>query len=208
MVPGHRPRCSGTLFCQALRSQKPSTGSSIPACSNASEAVLLFVLYGLRLLGGVLARFGIPVGSQQAADMDETLGMCEAQSTHAGEAKFHATSLETLVEGAIAALGTSDIRPVTSTLPRSGAPLQPYTIRAVRPIDGSRFVACHSGHYPYTVYLCHDTGDVRAYMADMEGANGGGALTLAIVCHTDTSLWNPEHLSFKQLGTKPGGKPV
>ncbi|TVU06426.1 hypothetical protein EJB05_49639, partial [Eragrostis curvula] len=113
----------------------------------------------------------------------------------------------------MAGLVTSEITPVTSpSLPRSGAPLQPYTVRAVRRIDGgggeSRFVACHDGRYPYTVFMCHDTGAVRAYMADMEGARDGGMVTVAIVCHTDTSLWDPEHMSFRLLGTKPGGEPV
>ncbi|TVU06427.1 hypothetical protein EJB05_49640, partial [Eragrostis curvula] len=72
----------------------------------------------------------------------------------------------------------------------------------------SRFVACHAGLYPYTVFMCHDTGAVRAYMADMEGARGGGKVTVAIICHTDTSLCDPEHMSFRLLGTRPGGEPV
>lgn len=106
-------------------------------------------------------------------------------------------------------LGTRDIRPVTSTLPGAGAPLQTYTVRAVRRVEGGPdFVACHDEAYPYTVYRCHTTGPSRAYMVDMEGARGGDAVTIATVCHTDTSLWNPEHVSFKLLGTKPGGAPV
>jgi hypothetical protein len=46
-------------------------------------------------------------------------------------------------------------------------------------------------------------------MVEMESARGGDdAVTIATVCHTDTSLWNPEHVSFRLLGTKPGGTPV
>lgn len=48
-------------------------------------------------------------------------------------------------------------------------------------------------------------------MVEMEGdggGDGGEAVTVATVCHTDTSRWNPEHVSFKLLGTKPGGSPV
>lgn len=158
-------------------------------------------------LPGVLALIGIAPDSVVAASMEETLRTCESP-TLAGEAKFCATSLEALVELAMAALGTHDVRAVTSTLPRAGAPLQPYTVRAVRPVEGSSFVACHDEAYPYTVYRCHTTGPARAYMVDMEGTRGGGALTVATVCHTDTSRWNPEHVSFKLLGTKPGGAPV
>ncbi|TVU06323.1 hypothetical protein EJB05_49531, partial [Eragrostis curvula] len=158
-------------------------------------------------LPDALARLGVAAGSAQAAEMEKPLGMCETPSL-AGEAKFCATSLEAMVQGPMAGLGTNEITPVTSpSLPRSGAPLQPFAVRAMRRIDGSRFVACHGGLYPYTVFMCHDTGAVRAYMADMEGARDGGKVTVAIVCHTDTSLWDPEHMSFRLLGTKPGGEP-
>lgn len=158
-------------------------------------------------LPSVFALLGVAPGSAQAAAMAETLRTCETPPL-AGEPKFCATSLEALVERAVAALGTRDVRAVTSTLPRAGAPLQPYTIRAVRPVGGgASFVACHDEAYPYTVYRCHGTGPARAYMVEMEGARGG-AITVATVCHTDTSRWNPEHVSFKLLGTKPGGAPI
>ncbi|TVU06428.1 hypothetical protein EJB05_49641, partial [Eragrostis curvula] len=72
-----------------------------------------------------LARLGVAAGSAAAAEMERTLGMCETPSL-AGEAKFCATSLEALLEDAMAGLGTRDVVPVTSpSLPRSGAPLQP-----------------------------------------------------------------------------------
>lgn len=137
--------------------------------------------------------------------------MCEAAPRTDDEAKFCATSLEALVEGATTALGTRDIKPVTSMLPSSGAPWQPYTVRAVRPIVGgeasAKFVACHDVVYPYTVYRCHDTGLARLYMVDMEGARGSN-VTVAVICHVDTSQWDPKHLSFKLLHDKPGGPPV
>ncbi|CAO2162896.1 unnamed protein product [Urochloa humidicola] len=159
-------------------------------------------------LPSILALLGVPPGSAQADAMAETLRTCELPPL-AGEAKFCAASLEALVERAAAALGTRDVRAVTSTLPRAGAPLQAYIVRSVRRVDGggASFVACHDEPYPYTVYRCHGTGPARAYMVEMEGA-GGGAITVATVCHTDTSRWNPEHVSFKLLGIKPGGAPV
>ncbi|PAN36000.1 hypothetical protein PAHAL_6G249900 [Panicum hallii] len=157
-------------------------------------------------LPSILALLGVAPGTAQAAAMAETLRTCESPPL-AGEAKFCATSLEALVERAMEALRTRRVRAVTSTLPRAGAPLQQYTVRAVRPVDGASFVACHDEAYPYTVYRCHSTGPARAYMVEMEGAREG-AVTVATVCHTDTSRWNPEHVSFKLLGTKPGGAPI
>lgn len=43
-------------------------------------------------------------------------------------------------------------------------------------------------------------------MVELEGTNN--LVTVAVICHTDTSKWDPEHLPFKILGTKPGGPPV
>jgi len=150
-----------------------------------------------------LPRLGVARNSMQAANMEETLYMC-GLPPKAGEAKFCATSLEALVEGTMAALGTRNIRPMTSDLPRSGAPKQPYTVRAVHPVDGSSFVSCHDHNYPYTVYMCHNTPSTRAYMVELEGAGSGLVVTVAAVCHTETSHWDAEHFSFKVLGTKPG----
>ncbi|CAL4906705.1 unnamed protein product [Urochloa decumbens] len=144
----------------------------------------------------------------QAANMEETLYMCGLPPASAGEVKFCATSLEALVEGSMEALGTRNIRPVISDLPCSGAPKQPYTVRSVRQVDGSSFVSCHDHNYPYTVYMCHNTPSTRAYIVELEGACSGLDVTVAAICHADTSHWNPEHVSFKILGTKPGGAPV
>ncbi|KAL6660578.1 hypothetical protein ACP70R_001613 [Stipagrostis hirtigluma subsp. patula] len=162
-------------------------------------------------LPGILDMLGVSEDSEQAAAMEETLRTCESPAPpFAWEASFCTTSPDALVEGVTAALGTRDVVALASTLPRSGVPPQPYTVRAVRPIDdGARLVVCHDQPYPYTVYQCHGTGrrQARAYMVDMEDARGG-AVTVAVACHTDTSRWNPEHVSFKLLGTEPGGAPV
>ncbi|CAD6258019.1 unnamed protein product [Miscanthus lutarioriparius] len=92
--------------------------------------------------------------------------------------------------------------------PKAGAPKQPYTVRAVHPVDGSSFVSCHDHNYPYTVYMCHNTPATRAYMVELEGAGSGLVVTVAVICHTDTSHWDAEHFSFKVLGTKPGAGPI
>ncbi|KAK3122061.1 hypothetical protein QOZ80_8BG0664600 [Eleusine coracana subsp. coracana] len=167
------------------------------------------VPFSVAALPAILALFRVPPSSAQAAAMAATLRTCEWPPL-AGEAKFCASSLEALVERAMATLGTRDVRAVTSTLPRGGAPLREYAVRAVRRVeDGGAgfFVACHDEAYPYTVYRCHTTGPARAYMVEMEGY-GGDKISVATVCHTDTSRWNPEHLSFKLLGTRPGGAPI
>ncbi|KAF8701835.1 hypothetical protein HU200_033157 [Digitaria exilis] len=158
-------------------------------------------------LPGVLALLSVAEGSDQATRMQDTLGMCEDPGLE-WEAKFCATSLEALVEGAQGVLGTKDVREMISRVPPTGAPLQPYAVRAVRPIDGDVFVGCHQKEYPYTVYMCHSTGPARGYEVEMEGTAGGGRVTLFAVCHTETSEWYKDHVAFRFLGIKPGGPPV
>ncbi|KQJ98849.1 protein RAFTIN 1B [Brachypodium distachyon] len=162
-------------------------------------------------LPAALATLGVAPDSAMARRMEATLSTCDDEASPAitGESKFCAASLEALVEGAMASLGTRDIRPLTSRVPRAGAPAQTYAVRAVRAVEGGPvFVACHDEPYPYAVYRCHTTGPARAYVVDMDGEDGGDKVTLAAVCHTDTSLWNPDHVSFQLLATKPGGAPV
>ncbi|KAL6658417.1 hypothetical protein ACP70R_004003 [Stipagrostis hirtigluma subsp. patula] len=159
-------------------------------------------------LPGILAQFGVAAGSDEAAKMEETLALCEAPSPK-WEAKFCATSVESLVEGTMAVLGTRGIREImpNSKAPRSGAPLQPYRVVAIRPVEGSTFVGCHPMHYPYAVYVCHSTGPARAYVLGMESARGD-LVNVTSVCHTDTSEWDTDHFVFKLLGTVPGGPPI
>ncbi|XP_047044333.1 protein RAFTIN 1B-like [Lolium rigidum] len=160
-------------------------------------------------LPGILAAFRVAPGYAMASNMEATLRSCETP-TMAGESKFCATSLEALEERVTGVPGTRDVRPLKSALPRDGAPLQAYTVRAVRRVEGGLvFVACHPVPFMYTVYRCHTTGPSRAYMVEMEGAHGAAdGVTIATVCQTDTSMWNPKHISFRLLGTKPGGTPV
>ncbi|CAL4990765.1 unnamed protein product [Urochloa decumbens] len=157
--------------------------------------------FSVSSLPDALALLGIAADSAHAANMQQALEMCESPTV------FCATSLEALVEAAMASLGTRDLRPVTSTLPHSGMPLQQYSIRAVRRVDGSSFVACRDQDYPYTIFVCHSTGPSRAYMVDVVGGDMA-IVAVAAVCHTNTSWWDPEHIAFKLLGTKPGGAPA
>ncbi|CAM0876428.1 unnamed protein product [Alopecurus aequalis] len=212
-------RAAGTATAVFFREEAVRVGESLPLRFPPGATAALGLLprqvadsipFSTRALPGVLAMLGVAPGSVAAAKMEDTLHACEAPTAVAGEAKFCATSLEALAERAMAALGTRDVRALASTLPSAGAPLQKYMVAAVRPVDGGCFVACHPEPYPYTVYRCHATGPARAYMVEMEGARAGGAaaVTVAVVCHTETSQWDPEHVSFKILGTKPGGAPV
>uniref|UniRef100_A0A0E0ETA2 BURP domain-containing protein n=1 Tax=Oryza meridionalis TaxID=40149 RepID=A0A0E0ETA2_9ORYZ len=89
-------------------------------------------------------------------------------------------------------------------------PLRLYTVRSVRAIEGSSFVVCRGETTAGAgVYGCRDaaTGPARAYAVDAAGA-GGDAVIAAVVCHADTSRWDPDHAAFRLLGVRPGGAAV
>ncbi|WMV23577.1 hypothetical protein MTR67_016962, partial [Solanum verrucosum] len=39
-------------------------------------------------------------------------------------------------------------------------------------------------------------------------ANGDQLVEVMVVCHLDTSVWNPSHESFRSLGVLPGTSPI
>ncbi|XP_062199947.1 BURP domain-containing protein 15-like [Phragmites australis] len=101
--------------------------------------------------------------------------------------------------------------PFRSIAPRAPAAaaeatLRLYTVRAVRAVEGSRFVVCRREAGPGVVYGCRATGPARAYVVDVAG--GDVAVAAAVVCHTDTSQWDPAHAAFRLLDVKPGGAAV
>lgn len=121
------------------------------------------------------------------------------------------------------AVRVGGVLPICSTTPRDTAnaaapPLRLYTVRAVRAVDGCRFVVCRrdreaGGSGPdadnnderdAAVYGCRatTTGLARAYVVGMVGERGETA-TAAVVCRTDVSRWS--RAAFWLLGVKPGG---
>ncbi|KAJ1265703.1 hypothetical protein BS78_08G096100 [Paspalum vaginatum] len=161
-------------------------------------------------ISDALARFNIAPKSVEAAVVRETISLCETSAMLPGEKKACATSLEGTVQSAMDMVGsTQAVWAASSVLPRAGLPLQRYVMQTVTPLDGDRHVACHNKPYPYAVYFCHSTGSpTNAYIVSLSSLSGGPQLTMAAICHLDTSKWNPEHPAFKMLHTQPGGAPV
>ncbi|CAN6356895.1 unnamed protein product [Urochloa humidicola] len=160
-------------------------------------------------LGDVLATFNIPAGSDEAAQVRDTLNRCQAPPL-AGEVKTCTTSLEATVSSAVDMLGTGHgVWAATSAIPRGGLPRQPYTVKGVTKVEGDRYVSCHKVPFPYAVFQCHMTklGYV-AHVVSFSGLQGGQEAAMLAYCHLDTSDWNPAHPAFEVLNTHPGGTPV
>ncbi|KAL6844707.1 hypothetical protein ACP4OV_025366 [Aristida adscensionis] len=96
----------------------------------------------------------------------------------------------------------------------AAAPLQLYTVRAVREVEGSSFVVCRGeasgpgGGGGGAVYACREAAPARAYVVDAVGERGDAVTAAVVLCHADTSRWDPEHAAFRLLGVRPGGAAV
>ncbi|PNX77566.1 hypothetical protein L195_g033534 [Trifolium pratense] len=58
-----------------------------------------------------------------------------------------------------------------------------------------------------SIFYCHKMHATNAYSVPLEGVDGSKVKAIA-VCHTDTSEWNPKHISLQVLKVEPGTVPV
>ncbi|KAM1457248.1 hypothetical protein ACFX13_035303 [Malus domestica] len=158
----------------------------------------------------LLQLFSFPQDSTQAKAIEYTLTQCDLQ-TIKGEAKFCATSLESMLDFVAALFGqNTQFKVLTTTqLKDSTTLLQNYTFsEAPKEIWAPKMIACHTMPYPYAVFYCHSQeSENRLYQVLLAGENGE-KVEAAAVCHFDTSQWDPDHVAFSVLGTQPGSSPV
>ncbi|KAL7002711.1 hypothetical protein U1Q18_003870 [Sarracenia purpurea var. burkii] len=154
--------------------------------------------------------FSFPKGSRQAEAIEYTLRECELEPIK-GEAKFCATSLESMLDSARGFFGSDPrVKPLTTNhISKHTALLQNYTVLEVpKLISTPKMVACHSMPYPYAVFYCHgQERDHKVFKLSLGGDNGERVEAVG-VCHVDTSHWNSDHVAFRVLKTRPGDSPV
>ncbi|KAK1367728.1 BURP domain-containing protein [Heracleum sosnowskyi] len=151
----------------------------------------------------IFSRFSVKQNTLESETIKSTLSECEAQSIK-GEEKYCATSLETMIDFSTSKLGKKVI--AVSTVVEKESEMQRYRIVGSKKL-GEKAVICHKQNYPYAVFYCHMTNNVKAYTVSLVG-NDGTKAKAAAICHTDTSSWNPKHLAFQVLNVKPGSVPV
>ncbi|KAL7193416.1 hypothetical protein ACSBR2_025097 [Camellia fascicularis] len=152
----------------------------------------------------ILNRFLIKPNSVEAEIIKETIKGCERPSLQ-GEQKYCATSLESMIDFCTSMFG-KNIQAFSTELEK----LQEYRISGFKKIGrGGRDdpAVCHMQNYPYAVFYCHNIRSTETYMLSLEGADGTKAKG-AVVCHKNTSAWNPKHLAFQILKVKPGTVPI
>ncbi|XP_006856051.2 BURP domain protein USPL1 isoform X1 [Amborella trichopoda] len=162
-------------------------------------------------LPDILRRFSIPPDSPLAKKVARNLHICESPPLM-GERKFCATSLESLHDFVLSILGPKAKPQVLATTLHNGEnrpPLvQSYIVKEIMlRLTPPYLPVCHPMTYPYTVFHCHVVVKTTALMVKLEGEDGS-KMDAAAVCHLDTSDWDPDHVSFKVLGIKPGTEPV
>ncbi|XP_045799804.1 BURP domain protein RD22-like, partial [Trifolium pratense] len=158
-------------------------------------------------LNDIFNEFSVEPESEEAHIMKNTIKECEDASIE-GEEKYCATSLESMVDFSTLKLGKS-VKVVSTVVEKKNIGLQKYTVKSgVKKLaSGDKIVVCHKQNYPYAIFYCHKTENTRAYFVPLETDNGI-RVKAVVVCHTNTSKWNPKHIAFQVLKIKPGTIPI
>ncbi|MCL7035183.1 hypothetical protein MKW94_026791 [Papaver nudicaule] len=78
-----------------------------------------------------------------------------------------------------------------------------YTISSVKRIISTSTIACHLLPFPKALFYCHRMPQTRVFQAALAGEDGRNLMSTMVVCHMDTSTWNPSHIAFKQVHLTP-----
>ncbi|KAK1256742.1 BURP domain-containing protein 3 [Acorus gramineus] len=174
-----------------IRLSKRTTDSTSFLPSNEAKSIP----FSTADLHSTLSHFSIKPKSKLALLMQETLQLCEAPALKS-EVKHCATSLESMVDFAVSKLGTN----------KKNSPFKWYTVAGTaKEVSNAKAttVNCHPQTYAYLTYYCHSLKGTRTYVVPFVGDDGTKAEVVA-VCHTDTSEWDPKHISFQMLHVRPG----
>ncbi|KAI3962070.1 hypothetical protein MKW92_034083 [Papaver armeniacum] len=161
----------------------------------------------------ILIKFAINSKSEEADLINETITDCEEPAME-NEEKFCATSLESLVDFGTSKFGKNVNVLTTVVVSDKGQRTQmrkhQYVVSSgIRQIISDNLVVCHSLPYLYAVFYCHATSahTAQAYVVPLVGADGM-KIKATVVCHKDTSKWDPDHVAFQVLKVKPGTVPI
>ncbi|KDP39097.1 hypothetical protein JCGZ_00854 [Jatropha curcas] len=155
-------------------------------------------------LSKILNYFSIKSSSKEAQIMKQTIEECEAPK-FSGEDKYCATSLESLVDFIVAKLG-KEVKTFCNEEEEKNK-IQEYTVLKGVKMIGDNPIVCHKLEYKYAVFYCHSFSSTKGYSVPLVGFDGSEAEAI-VICHTNTSAWNPNHFAFQVLNVKPGGPPI
>lgn len=151
----------------------------------------------------IFSKFSVKQNTVESNIMKRTINDCEAPAIK-GEEKYCATSLENMIDFTTSILG-KNINAISTDVEKEGG-LQKYRILGTKKL-GEKTVICHKQNYAYAVFYCHNLSNVEAYAVSLVG-NDGTKARAAVICHLDTSSWNPKHMALQILHVKPGSVSV
>ncbi|KAL4346691.1 hypothetical protein GQ457_17G002590 [Hibiscus cannabinus] len=137
--------------------------------------------------------------------MEKTLTSCEIERP--GEHRACITSVDSLIDFVGGIFGPDVPFEIlrTSVATKTSPVLQNYTVVEVKEKASRKSLPCHNMPYPYAVFYCHILVDTtnRMFKVTLRGENGA-VVEAVLVCHMDTSKWNPNFFAFRQLGVERG----
>ncbi|CAM0153230.1 unnamed protein product [Urochloa decumbens] len=181
------------------------TANSVPmSTKNFTEIVMTFA----------------PVSLAMARDIWSTLSSCEHPREVASEQKACTMSVQSMHGFAASALGTSELRAFSTSLdvPEEGigSPSNMYRVAAVHAVTAkaaANTVTCHSMSFPATLFYCHAVNPTRIYEVTLQREKEDSDVTVSktpavvralVVCHVNTSAFDPTLMYWVKLGRKPG----
>lgn len=166
--------------------------------------------FSISHLDYLLSLFSIPKQTPQAKAIEYTLINCDEElEGH----QICVSTLESMLDLVQKKFGSNTKFDLFTSIthPSKNSPLlQKYTfLKVPQQFPTKKMMACHPMPYPYAVFYCHGhvDGSSRVFKIPLRGENGDKVDAIA-VCHSNTSGWDEDHISFKMLNMKPRSGPV
>ncbi|KAL6638916.1 hypothetical protein ACP70R_023552 [Stipagrostis hirtigluma subsp. patula] len=171
-----------------------------------------------RKFNDILAMFA-PASLTMARNIWYTLDMCEHSHPLPGEKQACVTSLDSMVDFAMSTLGTKELHAISSyNVPIEGVESgsRKYKVLSSRRVTNAAMneettMICHGMAFPYAIFYCHAINATKVYEVMLQGVQDvQSTMTMRaiVMCHLDTTLFDPNNQFFVERGIKPGDAPV
>jgi len=133
----------------------------------------------------------------------DTVGVCSQPSTKGkNKDKCCATDVDTMFNYTMAKLGRN-LRSASLWVEKGKLTVpQEYTITKIHKLPAVNIVGCSKMSFSVAVFYCSHLPKTVMYTVSLIGADGT-KLRAPILCHEDTTMWNPKSWIFKYLDCKP-----
>lgn len=150
----------------------------------------------------------LSISKDALPSMQETVSDCFSQAGLPGEIMSCPTSIEAMADFVASTMGSEKPLAVLDLSHHMqdfdvGKTQTVLDVKTVKGDLNDKYVTCHDMFFPFRVFYCHYLHQTKLFVATLQ-ATDGSIHDRAAVCHYDTSHWNPKHVSFSDLGTKPG----